>query len=154
VIALRDETTIDVKPERLFTWLAYLQDNYLAWHPDHIKCELLKGTSILEVGAVLYFEEVLHGAHHKLTFRTTRVIPNRRLEYAAKFGLTGAFEVKPKEDGLLFIAELGVGTRFPVLSWLVDRILLSLFSDRLVAMRTHMVEEGENLKRLLEEEVQ
>ena len=154
MILLHDEIEINTTPEKAFDWIAHFQDNYLEWHPDHVKCRVLKGTSILEIGAVFYMEEYLHGELHKLTLRTTKVIPNTRIEYAARFGIEGAFEVKLQKDKVLFIAEISLGTRLPILNWLSDIIMKTLFSDRLEAMRQHMVEEGQNLKGMLEEEFQ
>ena len=72
----------------------------------------------------------------------------------ARFGIEGAFEVRPQEKKVLFIAEISLGTRLPILNWLSDIIMKTLFSDRLEAMRQHMVEEGQNLKGMLEEEFQ
>ena len=150
MILLRDVVEIDASSEQVFDWLAHFQENYLAWHPDHVECRYLKGTSILEVGSVLYIEEYLHGQLHKLKFLSTNVIPNTRLEYKAGFGIGGAFEVKPQGNHVLFIAEITFGSGFPVLGWLLDRMMQKLLSDRLEAMKQHMAEEGENLKQLLE----
>lgn len=61
MILLRDVVEIEASPEQAFDWLAHFQEDYLAWHPDHVECQYVKGTSILEVGSVLYIEEYLHG---------------------------------------------------------------------------------------------
>jgi len=137
-------------PDQIFDWLAHLPDNYLAWHPDHVACRYLKGTSLLEVGSVLYIEEYLHGELHSLKLRTTRVLANSRLEYSAEFGIRGAFEVRPQAEGVLFVTELALGSSLPLLGWLVDRVMHKWLRKRLDAMRQHMAEEGLNLKRWLE----
>jgi uncharacterized protein YndB with AHSA1/START domain len=152
MILLRDVSEIEAPPERVFDWLVHLQENYIAWHPDHVECRYLRGTSLLELGSVLYIEEYLHGELHKLKFRTTKVIPNSRLEYKAGFGIGGAFEVRPQEDKALFIAEMTMGSSLPLVEPLLDRLLEKLLSDNLEAMKQHMAEEGENLKRLLEQD--
>jgi hypothetical protein len=62
----------------------------------------------------------------------------------------GAFEVIPKGDEVEFVAELGLGSDFPIVGPLVDAVLQALLSRRLEAMRQHMLEEGQNLKKILE----
>jgi hypothetical protein len=153
MILLRDAVEIETTPEHVFDWLVHFQENYLAWHPDHVECRYLKGTHLLEVDSVLYVEEYLHGELHRLKFRATKVIPNRRLEYKAGFGMGGAFEVVPHGGKVLFIAEITMGSSFPVLGRLLDAFLEKLLSDNLEMIKQHMTEEGENLKRLLEEGV-
>jgi hypothetical protein len=153
MILLRDKVEIEATPEQVFDWLAHFQENFLAWHSDHVECRYLKGTNLFEVDSVLYVEEYLHGKLHRLTFRATKVIPSRRLEYDAGFGLGGAFEVVPRGDKVLFIAEITMGSSFPVLGRLIDVFLEKLLSDNLEMIKQHMTEEGENLKRLLEESV-
>lgn len=91
MILLRDVVEIEASPEQVFDWLAHFQENYLAWHPDHVECRYLKGASLFEVGSVVYVEEYVHGEFHKLKFRVTKVIPNSRLEYKAGFGIGGCF---------------------------------------------------------------
>ena len=150
MILLRDEIEIKAPPEKVFDWLKHFKENYLNWHPDHTECRFVKGSSILEIGSVLCVEEYLHGKLHKLKLRPTKVISNSLLKYKAGFGIRGAFEIKPKENSLLFIAEICIGSKFPVLGWIFDKIMHHLLSDRLEALKKHMAEEGENLKRLLE----
>ena len=104
MILLRDEVRIDATPEQVFDWLAHFQEHYLAWHPDHVECRYLRGSSILEKDAILYVEEYLHGDLHRLKLRATEVIPDSRVEYMAGFGIGGAFEVQQREDGVLFIS--------------------------------------------------
>jgi hypothetical protein len=150
MIRLTDTVEIETSPEQVFEWLDHLPENYLAWHPDHVVCQYLKGTSILETGSILYVEEYLHGQLHRLKLRTTKVIPKVRLEYKAELGIAGAFEVKSKRSKILFMAEITLGTNLPGLGWALDWIIGALLSDRLEALKQHMAEEGENLKKLLE----
>jgi hypothetical protein len=62
----------------------------------------------------------------------------------------GAFEVIPEDDEVEFVAELGIGSDIPMVGPLVDAVLRTLFSRRLDAMKEHMQEEGQNLKRIME----
>jgi len=150
MILLKDTVEIESSPEQVFEWLDHLPENYLAWHPDHVACRYLKGTSILEKGSVLYVEEYLHGQLHRLKLRTTQVVPNNRLEYKAGFGVAGAFEVESQGSKVLFTADIALGSTFPVLGWVLDWIITVLLSGRLEALKQHMAEEGVNLKKLLE----
>jgi hypothetical protein len=152
VIWLRDAIEIKASPEQVFEWLAHFQKNYLAWHPDHVACRYLKGTS-LEVGSIIYTEEYLHGQLHKLKFQVTQVIPDSRVNYKVTFGLGGAFIVEPHEDYVRFIAEIYMGSRLPLLGWCIDLILQTLLVRQIEALKQHMAEEGESLKRLLERTV-
>ena len=151
MILLRDEVRIDATPEQVFDWLAHFQEHYLAWHPDHVECRYLRGSSILEEDAILYIEEYLHGDLHRLKLRATKVIPDSRVEYTAGFGTGGAFEVQPREDGVLFTAEITIGLGVPGLGSWLDRTMERVLADRIEAMKQHMAEEGENLKRWLEQ---
>jgi hypothetical protein len=150
MIMLQDTIDIRTSPEQVFTWLDHLPEHYLAWHPDHVACRFVKGDAFKE-GSILYAEEYIHGKLHRLRFRATCIIPNSRLEYSLFPGMKGAMIIQPLNGMVRFTATLTFGTRVPMLGWLLDRALEPLLSRRLEAMRRHMQEEGENLKRLLEE---
>ncbi len=149
MIEVRDEVEIRASPEQVFDWLAHLSQNYLAWHPDHRSCRYLRGEP-LQVGSVVEIEELLHGKPHRMRFRVTAVDPNARLRYRiAGFG-EGGFAAEPRDGGVLFVADLRIGTRVLVVGALVDAVLAGLFRGRIEALCRHMAEEGQNLKRLLE----
>jgi hypothetical protein len=148
VIQLRESILIDVPPERVWGWLGELPDHYRAWHPAHVSCRYEHGRR-LEVGTVLYVEEYLHHRLHRLRLRATEVVPNRLLGYRGR-GFAGAFRLEPANGGTRFTAELDLGTRAPVVGHVLDAVIRLLLGRRLAAMRSHVREEGENLKRLLE----
>jgi hypothetical protein len=102
------------------------------------------------MGAELECEERLHGKLHSMRFRTTRVIPDRRLEFAIQGMGRGAFEAQPCQDAVTFIAELDIGSEMPVIGPAFDFIFRRFFPRRIEAMRQHMAEEGRNLKAILE----
>lgn len=62
----------------------------------------------------------------------------------------GAFEAIPKGEELEFVAELGFGSDAPIVGRLMDAFLRVWLSRRLDAMRHHMREEGQNLKKIIE----
>lgn len=79
-----------------------------------------------------------------------RVDSGKRMEYEIVGLGRGAFEVIPKGEEVEFVAELGLGSDVPVLGSLIDAILRMFLSRRLVAMKEHMREEGQNLKKIIE----
>ena len=105
---------------------------------------------MLQAGSEVECQEYLHGKLHTMRFRLTRVEPGRRMEYEIVGLGKGVFEIIPKGEEVEFVAELGVGSDFPLVGPLVDAILRALFSSRLDAMRKHMREEGRNLKQIIE----
>jgi len=150
MIVLRDTIHIQTTPEEVFAWFAQFKENYRAWHPDHGVCHYIVGNNPLDEGTIIYAEEYLHGDLHKLKLQVTRVVPNSRMEYKIPFLGSGAFIIEPSGAEVLFIAELHLGWRFPVIGRIIDWVFQIFFGHRLEAMRQHMREEGVNLKEILE----
>ncbi|MFC1618328.1 hypothetical protein ACFL45_00110 [Candidatus Neomarinimicrobiota bacterium] len=149
MISLRDSIEIITTPGQLFAWLDRMPQVYTSWHPDHVACRSLHG-SILEVGSEIESEEILHGKLHSIRFRTTKVIPDKRVEFVIDGMGRGAFEARENDATVSFIAELDMGSDMPIIGRLFDFILPLFFNRRIEAMRRHMVEEGQNLKAILE----
>ena len=149
MIMLRDSITIQTKPEQLFKWLELMPQEYCSWHSDHVACRVIHG-SMLQRGSEIECQEYLHGKLHILQFRLTRVDPCRRMEYEIAGLGKGAFVVIPKDDEVEFVAELGLGSDSPIVGRMMDAFLRLLLSRRLDAMREHMREEGQNLKKIIE----
>lgn len=148
MIRLADSTVINVPPERVWAWLNELPTHYREWHPAHVLCRYERGEG-LEVGAVLYVEEYLHGRKHRLRLEATEVVPGRVMRYR-NHAFTGRFLLEPANGGTRFTAELHFGISTPVIGYLLDALLQAVLGRRLAAFQTHMREEGGNLKRLLE----
>ena len=145
MIILRDSIEIKVTPQKTFDWLVHLEENYKAWHPDHVECYWLKGKPAAE-GSILYVEEYIHGSLHKMRSRITKIEPTERIEYKFLFPMSlicpeGSFIIEPKGESCIFTATL---------SFRFAKILPKLAKGRVEALKKHMREEGENLKRLLE----
>ena len=126
-----------------------MPQEYKSWHPDHVACRVTHG-SMLQPGSEIECQEYLHGKLHVMRFRATRIDPDRRMEYTIAGLGKGAFEVIPRGDEIEFVAELELGSDSPILGRAVDAFLRALFGRRLEAMRQHMREEGENLKKIIE----
>ena len=150
MITLKDSIEIKTTPENIFKELitVFSSEKYFKrWHNDHVKCQWLRGKPF-EVGSILYVEEYLHGGLHKMKFLGTKVEPNRKIEFKLLFPTSimcpqGSFTIEPKAESCIFSAMLSFR-----LGWLT-----SIFAKgRVAEIKKHMQQEGENLKRLLEQE--
>lgn len=146
MITLKDSIEIKTTPEKIFDFFVHFEENYLAWHPDHVKCRWLEEEPF-EEGSILYYEEYIHGKLHKIKSKITKIEENKRIEFKNLFPMSilspkGSFIIEPKGDSCIFTATLSF--RF---GWLFSK----LAKNRVEAVKKHMKEEGENLKRLLEE---
>ncbi|MCD6358474.1 MAG: hypothetical protein J7L90_00715 [Dehalococcoidia bacterium] len=159
MIVLRDEIEIQAPPERIFQWFTHLNKNYRTWHPkDHVELRYIKG-SLTEKDSLVYFEEYLHGKLEKMKFRVTGIEPNARIEYQflfpfpySLFKARGAFITKRCGKNTSFIAEICWGYNVPVLGKAIDKLIhKSLTVSQLQAIKQHMLEEGQNLKCIMEE---
>ena len=142
---LSDSIEIDVQPARLWEWLNGFTEHYREWHPDHVSAEWKRGTPN-QVGSVLAVVEVLAGHREKLEFKITQVDPPHSLEYRILGAHSllvprGAFEVLTRNGTSTFTAT--IWCRFGAIAG-------RLFARRIDSLQSHMREEGENLKRLLE----
>lgn len=149
MISLIDAIEIRATPKQLFTWLERLPREYPSWHPDHIVCTVISG-SMLEVGSEIECQEYLHGKLHSLKFRVSKVVPEKRVEFRIMGMGRGAFEAESIDDHVRFIAELDIGADIPIVGKFFDLIFTKFFAGRVKAMKQHMVEEGRNLKEILE----
>ncbi len=143
---LSDTIKIAAPVSRVFNFFEELDKNYLRWHPDHLGCKLLAGRNI-EAGTIMCFEEKMHGKPHSLKFKITWVETGKIIEYANFFPFSmissgGFFKfVQIGGDSCEFIAGMNFkGGKF----------LSNLFRTRIEALKKHMKEEGENLKKIME----
>ena len=154
-VILTDTIEIKTTPDKIFDFFTHLVDDesYRAWHPDdHVALRWIKGQP-WEEGSAVYAEEYIHGKLHKLKFVITKVIPNKRIEFTPLSRLLriyfpkNTFSIEQGEDTCIFTASgcLRVG-------WLVKTLAKNKLERGLSGIRKHMKEEGENLKRILEQE--
>lgn len=152
-ITLTESIEIKTTPEKIFEFISGLVDDesYRAWHPqDHVALRWIKGEPWQE-GSVVYAEEYLHGKLHKLKLVMTKVIPNRRIEFAPQSRLLriyfpkNVFEIEQKGDTCLLTTtgRMRVGR-------LAKTFAKGVIERGIEGARKHMKEEGENLKKILE----
>jgi len=148
MIVLTDSIEIRATPDKSFQWFKNLKEkaDYQSWHPDHVDARWTKGEPF-EKGSIAWFKEYIHGQLYTFTFLCTRAVPDRMIEYRALFPWSiviskGVFIFEPKgHDSCVFTAtiSLRLGPLSP-----------QLFAGRLAAVKNHMKEEGESLKKILE----
>lgn len=148
MITLRESIEINANAAEVFGSLVGAfssSESFKAWHNDHVECQWLNGIPF-EVGSVLYVEEYLHKRLHRLKFVSTKLDPDRVIEYKPLFPASivctgGSFVIDEKDDYCIFYATLSFR-----MGW-----LFSLFAGgRVAAIKKHMKEEGENLKMIVE----
>jgi hypothetical protein len=144
MITLKDSIEIKTTPEKIEEWFKSLDKHYLEWHPGHVK--FVKVTGGMDEDDIFYFEEYLHGKLHKIRSKITKIEKNKRIEYKNLFPASiicpkGSFIIEPKGERCIFTATISL--RF---GWLISK----LAKNRLETVRQHMVEEGQNLKEIIE----
>jgi hypothetical protein len=149
MISLIDQVEINTTPEQVFAWLKRFPQNYTSWHPEHVACRVVNG-AMLEVGSEIECQEYLHGKLHTMRFRMTRIDVDHRIEFEIEGMGRGAFQVDDRGDMVVFTAKLDIGADTAVLGSLFDAIFSRFFQRKIKAMQQHMVEEGQNLKVILE----
>ncbi|MFX0082580.1 MAG: SRPBCC family protein [Candidatus Hodarchaeota archaeon] len=142
---LRESIKINVSPEVIWDWFQHIAENYLEWHPSHIKAHWETETDS-EIGSILYAEEDINGEFLKMRSKLTELIPHRLYRFktvgALKLILAGgSFEIKPSENGSIFTATL---------DFHMGKLLSKLAKKSVQKISQHMIEEGQNLKQILE----
>ncbi len=142
---LRESIEINVSPEVIWDWFLHIAENYLEWHPSHIKANWETET-VSEVGSILYAEEDISGDFLKMKSKVTKLIPNRLYRFktlgALKLILAGgSFEMEPSENGSIFTATL---------DFHMGKLFSKLAKNKVQQISQHMIEEGQNLKKILE----
>jgi hypothetical protein len=143
---LRETTQLNVSPAAVYQFFETMEANYERWHPDHVAFRWVDGDGLAE-GSEAFFEEDIAGKRQQKTVRFTVVVPERHIEFAPTSRLVRllmpsiSFSIEPQQDGCVLTQRIKVRT---------GPIGARLNRREFDAVRTHMREEGENLKRLLE----
>lgn len=143
---LRESVVIHAAPDRVFRFFQRMETNYLRWHPDHLAFDW-EGDGGLREGARFRLEERIGGKVIRRTMVLTNVVPAGLVEFAPANRFVRllmprlSFRIAEVPDGSRLEAEIRVRTG-PVGAWLNRR--------EFDAVRRHMREECENLKRIVE----
>jgi len=155
-LVLKDSIEINITPEKIWEFFTNLEQNYKTWHPeDHIIFQWTKGKP-MEVGSTFYAEEYVMGKIKKFKGTVVEVVPNRKIVFKYSFPtslVSPGFEwqIEPKGSNSVFTAISYVRA---------ERIMRKLVKyseykgmDTLIEVgKKHTKEEGENLKKILENE--
>jgi hypothetical protein len=111
-IVLTESIAIRAMPEKVFRFFLNIVDDatYRARYPeDHVALRWIKGEP-WEEGSVVYAEQCLHGRRHKLKLLIMKVVPTRRIEFAALSRILRVYfpkntiSTEPKENSGVFTA--------------------------------------------------
>lgn len=122
-----------------------MSEHYAEWHPDHVSAEWVHGGPN-QVGSILEAVEDLGGTREVLRLEMISIDPPRGFKYRIRGPISlllpgGVFAVISDSGGARFTAAI---------SYRFGRLTERLFNRRTAALRRHMKEEGENLKRIVE----
>ena len=143
---LEDSVHLDATPAAVWQWLTHMTDAYTDWHPDHVSAAWVDGPPN-HVGSVMRAVERLGGHEEDLLLELTEIDPPSHFGYriGRSIGLLvprGSFDIRPDDTG---------GCWFTARIWYrFGRMTEKIFGGRLSIIRTHMEQEGRNLKRLVD----
>ena len=143
---LEESVEIRTAPDRIFGFFEHMDENYRSWHPDHVLFKWVDGRSLNE-GTVFYFEEYIAGKLLKKRVRFTKIEADKHIEFAPTFWLLRlflprfVFHVDRDGDHCRFEAQIHRR---------IGPLAKRLHQKDFDAVRQHMRDEGQNLKRLLE----
>jgi hypothetical protein len=147
-VQITDTVVIRHDVEHVFGFFKNMEANYLRWHPGHRAFRWENGGGLRE-GAAFYAEEAIGGTLLETHAVVTRVEPNRRIEIATTVPvLRGVstrivYDIDFVREGIQLTTEIHPG-RFGACSGPAE----------LEALRQHVREESERIKRIVEEPVE
>lgn len=143
---LAERISIRTSPDAVFRFFAEMDQNYLRWHPDHVLFRW-ENDSRLRVGAEFYFEETIGGELLRKRVRFTRIEPGRVIEFAP---VSFLFRLFLPRITFRIAQQDGQCTVMQEIRIRIGPIGAALNKRQFEAVRRHMREEGENMKRILE----
>lgn len=149
---LTDSIEINASSKDIYKMLVEVfssEEGYRNWHPDHRVCSWVNGKPF-EEGSVLYAEEYIHGKMHKLKFTMTGIKKNQSIEYMVSFPMSliitrGSLSIIQNKESCTFRATL---------TCRLGGILEKIAKRRMEGLKSHMKEEGERLKEIVESKAQ
>ncbi|MCC7550318.1 MAG: SRPBCC family protein [Methanobacterium sp.] len=155
MITLKDSVTINTTLEKLYSWLINLDENFVKWHPNHVKFEKLTGS--MDVGDWIYFEENVNGTIYKIKGEITRKEINKngfRVDFKTNSGLGHiTFMAEATESGCVFTHIESFGLETPIIGNIINFIIFRVLVRKKAnwdLISQDMKEDNVNLKRILE----
>ena len=146
---LTDTIEINASPEAIWNFFVQLEENYVDWHPgDHVKFSWIGNP--MEKGTWWYAEEMVHGHLFKLKGTIGEVIPLKKIVFKYSFPVS---IVSPRFEWK--IEARNSSSTFTAISYLNAGDLFSKMARKemewkMAATKKHTKEEGEYLKKYLE----
>ncbi len=150
MISITDVVTIRNSPETIYTWFEGLEDNYRDWHPDHIRCRCLTGIALAK-GTVYRMDDMDEGDRMSFRLTITDSQKNKYWKYKSGILIKGWFTIS--EHCEVSEVEAGVSLGWNIGGWIgrqIDHVLGYFMNEQLSKIQKHMVEEGSNMKRIME----
>ncbi len=139
---LEEPAHLNCRPEAVIAFFEALDHRYLEWHPDHIAFKWLGGTT--ERRSRFFFDERIGPWRLRMVMTMERqsvaqirCTPYRRVWRLVLREMT--FSAEPERDGTRYTHRIVL--RLGPFAGLAQKLLL-------VALRRHMAQESENLRRL------
>ena len=154
MITLKDSVKINTAADQVYVWFSHLDENFVAWHPNHKKFVRVSGG--LDEGDSVYFEECVEGKWYKVKVRIGKLEKSERgwrIEFVTSSKLAKiVFEAEDVKKGCVFSHTESFGVEKPVIGRLLDFLMSKVFYSlfRFDLIRKDMEEDGVNLKRILE----
>lgn len=153
MITMTQRTRIPASAERLWEFFEHLDENYEAWHPEHLRWRTIRGKP-LHAGTVWFGDEWVGPLRVASRFFITDHEPGSYFAYRVGFparliGTGGSFRLEAEGDGDCELIEtVHLGYSAPVFGWLLD-LAIRVFLP-LAEFRRHIREEGESLVGIFE----
>ena len=150
-MTLMHEVAINTSPEKIWGFLINIESNYKAWHPeDHILFRWIKGAPF-EKGSSFYAEQLMLGEKVKYKGKITDCIPGRKITMKFSFPLSLITEkiemiTESRETGAIFRHLTYMKFKF-LSRTIFKKRNIKMLND----MDAHVRTEGENMKRILEQ---
>jgi hypothetical protein len=131
--------------EQVFAFFAAMESNYGRWHADHVLFRWLDPPAVKK-GVRFYFEERIGGKLLKKTVAFTRIEPGALIEFAPTSRLFRlflpriSFRIRQANGGIVVTQDIYLR---------IGPLAARLNRRELDAVRLHMRQEGENMRRLL-----
>ena len=154
-LVLKDSIEIKTTPEKIWEFFTNLEQNYKTWHPEeHVLFQWTKGKP-MESGSSWYGEEFLMGKLRKFKGTIGEVVPNRKIVFKYSFPISLVspgfeWQIEPKGSNSVFTAISYVSCEGFFRKFMKYSEYKRM--ETLIEVgKKHVKEEGENLKKILEQ---
>jgi len=144
-----DKTIIFCTPQKAYSKLVYFFQStahYKEWHKDHISCYWNKGKDF-SVNSILYAKELLNGIPFLLGFKIIKNDPNKEIEFKMLF----PFLLLCRGGYFIFLHNNTMTEITAQLEFRGGNIIRKVFNKEIESIRKHMREEGQNIKKNVED---